>query len=350
MSKHANSSTRLTLSRYIHTMQWEQRLLYPVLGNILVTKPMFGTARIKPPALRPGDLIGIVAPASNIKPDMLAEGCSELERLGFRTLYRPGIASAYRYFSGTDERRAAELLEMIRNPEVRAIFCARGGYGSARLIPYIEPELLRANPKIINGSSDITSLLTFWDRSGLVGFHGPMVATAIRQGADAYELRLLLDLLRGEAVRFPLAGTTVLRSGNAEGRLTGGCLSLVVATLGTAYEIDTTDSILVLEDLDTKPYQIDRMLTQLKHAGKLKGIQGMVFGEMLNCAQHVHQGYSLEEVVIDVLADTAFPVLYGFPTGHTSRANAMVPFGVRAGLSLGSNSVFELLEPAVSVE
>lgn len=310
--------------------------------------PIPAMPRIKPPALRPGDLIGVVAPASTIKPDFLAEGCRELERLGFRTLYRPGITTAHRYFAGSDERRAAELLEMIRNPEVRAIFCARGGYGTARIIPYLEPELIRSNHKIINGSSDITSLLTFMDRSGLVGFHGPMVATALRQGPAVYDERLLLDLLRGETVQFPLVGTSVLRSGTGEGRLTGGCLSLVVATLGTAYEIDTADSILVLEDLDTKPYQIDRMLTQLKQAGKLEPVQAVVFGEMLNCVQHVNQGYSLEEVVMDILADTAFPVLYGFPTGHTSRPNAIVPFGVRGRLSLGSNSVFELLEPAVS--
>jgi muramoyltetrapeptide carboxypeptidase len=306
-----------------------------------------GTSRIKPPALRPGDLIGIVAPASNIKPDLLAEGCRELEHLGFRTLFQPDIATSYRYLSGPDDRRAGELLAMIRNPEVRAIFCARGGYGSARLIPYIDPELIRANPKIINGSSDITSLLSIWDRSGIVGFYGPMVATAIRQGTAGYDQGVFLDLLRGETVRFPLDGTAVLRSGTAEGRLTGGCLSLVVATLGTAYEIDTTDTLLVLEDLDTRPYQIDRMLTQLKHAGKLDRVRGVIFGEMLNCAQHVNQGYSLEEVVMDVLAETAFPVLFGFPTGHTSRANVMVPFGVEARLSLGSSSVFELLEPAV---
>ena len=307
------------------------------------------TTRIKPPALRPGDLIGIVAPASNIKAEMLAEGCRELERLGFRTVFHPDIATSYRYFSGTDDRRLAEFLDMIRNPEVRAIFCARGGYGSGRLAPYLEPELIRANPKIINGSSDITSLLTLWDRSGVAAFHGPMVATSLRLGAAAYDQKLLVDLLSGETVRFPLAGTSVLRAGTGEGRLTGGCLSLVVATLGTAYEIDTTDALLVLEDVDTKPYQIDRMLTQLKQAGKLERVQGIVFGEMLNCAQHVHQGYSLEEVVMDVLSETAFPVLFGFSTGHTARPNLMVPFGVRARLSLGQGgSAFELLEPAVT--
>ena len=308
------------------------------------------SSRVKPPALRPGDLIGIVAPASNIKPDLLEAGCRELERLGFRTLYRPGITTAFRYFSGTVERRTAEFLDMVRNPEVRAIFCARGGYGSGRIIPYLEPELLLANPKIINGSSDITALLSFLDRSGLVSFHGPMVATAIRQGEVGYNVRLLLDLLKGEAVRFPTAGTSVLRTGSAEGRLIGGCLSLVVATLGTPYEMDTTDSILVLEDLDTKPYQIDRMLTQLKQAGKLDNVRGVVFGEMLNCMQNANQGYTLEEVILDVLGDTSFPILYGFPTGHTAGPNIMVPFGVRARLKLDFSSVFELLEPAVTVE
>src|SRR5262245_54292660 len=136
-------------------------------------------SKIKPPALRQGDLIGIVAPASNIKADLLDEGCRELERLGFRTLYRPDITTTSRYFSGSDERRTAEFLQMLRNPEVRAIFCARGGYGSGRLIPYLEPELFRANPKIVNGSSDITLLLSFMDSAGIVSFHGPMVATTL---------------------------------------------------------------------------------------------------------------------------------------------------------------------------
>lgn len=306
--------------------------------------------RIKPPALRPGDLIGVVAPASNIKPDLLDEGCRELQRLGFRTIYRPGITTTYRYFSGTVERRAAEFLEMLRNPEVRAIFCARGGYGSGRIIPYLEPELLRANLKIINGSSDITSLLSFLDRNGLVGFHGPMVATALRLGDAGYFRPLLLDVLSGKVVRFPTANTEVLRPGIAEGRLIGGCLSLVVATLGTPYEIDTSDSILVLEDQDTKPYQVDRMLTQLLQAGKFASVRGVVFGEMLNCMQIANQGYTLQQVILDVLGETTFPILYGFPTGHTSGPNAIVPFGVPAQLKLGSDSVFELLEPAVSVE
>lgn len=306
--------------------------------------------RIKPPALRRGDLIGIVAPASNVRLEMLEAGCRELQELGFRTLCRPGIVTQYRYFSGTDERRAGEFLEMVRNPEVRAIFCARGGYGSARIIPYLEPELLQANPKIVNGSSDITALLAFLDACGIASFHGPMVATSLRLGPAAYDRSLLLDVLGGGTARFPMKGTRVLRGGAAEGRLAGGCLSIVAASLATPYEIDTRDTILVLEDIDAKPYQVDRMLTQLKHAGKLEGVRGIVFGEMPGCVQHADQGYTLEEVLLDVLDSTSVPILFGFPTGHTSGGNAVVPFGIRCRLSLESESVFELLEPAVSIE
>jgi muramoyltetrapeptide carboxypeptidase len=312
------------------------------------------TALIKPPALRVGDTIGIVAPASNIKPSLLEEGARELENLGFKTYFRPDIVSSFRYFSGSDERRLAEFREMLENPSIHAVFCARGGYGSGRLIPRLDADLIRNNPKIVSGASDITFILTWIERAGVVAFHGPMVATSIRQGSEGYDRELLLDMLgAGKAVRFPLARTSVLKPGIAEGRLTGGCLSLVVATLGTRNEIDTGDSILVLEDIDAKPYQIDRMITQLRQAGKLESVRGVVFGEMLNCLQHSNQGYTLQEVLLDLVHDIDGPVLYGFPTGHTSGPNIVVPFGVRARLSLSASSeasVFELLEPAVSLQ
>src|SRR5262245_45523631 len=175
---------------------------------------------IKPRALKPGDTIAIVAPASNIKKDLLELGCRELERLGFKTYFQPDITSSFRYFSGTRERRLGEFLEMLRSPDVHAIFCARGGYGSGQLIESSDPELIRQNAKIVNGSSDITILLNWIDRAGVVSFHGPMVATAIREGKSGYDRSVLRDLLEGaEAVRFPTEGTNILRSGTAEGRL-----------------------------------------------------------------------------------------------------------------------------------
>jgi muramoyltetrapeptide carboxypeptidase len=307
--------------------------------------------RIKPPALRPGDLIAVIAPASNIKEELLREGCRELERLGYRTRFRPDIASAHRYLSAPDDTRGAEFIAALIDPEVRAIFAARGGYGSGRLIPRIDPALFAAHPKIVMGSSDLTLLLHFIERHGLTAFHGPMVATSLRQGESAYDRQFLVDVLgKGIAARFPTGGCAVVRSGEGEGRLIGGCLSLVVATLGTPYEIDTRESILFLEDIDTKPYQIDRMITQLKHAGKFEGVRGVVFGEMLNCVQHPSQGYALEEVVLDLLDGYRFPILYGFPSGHTSRLHAVVPIGVRARLALGAEMDFEMLEPAVTLD
>ncbi len=304
---------------------------------------------IKPKALKPGDTIGIVAPASNIKKELLEQGCRELESLGFKTYVHSDITSSFRYFSGTRVRRLSEFLEMLRNPEIRAIFCARGGYGSGQLLQDIDPDVIRENAKIVNGSSDITILLNWIERAGVVAFHGPMVATTIREGTSGYDRAVLLDLLRGKkAVRFPTEGTSMLRSGLGEGRLVGGCLSLVVATLGTEHEIDTHDVILVLEDADTKPYQIDRMITHLKQAAKFQAVRGVVFGEMLNCAQNANQGYTLQEVLVDLLHEFTFPILYGFPTGHTSRPNVIVPIGVRARLDLTSSApIFELLESAV---
>jgi muramoyltetrapeptide carboxypeptidase len=305
---------------------------------------------IKPRGLRRGDTIGVVAAASNIKKDLLEKGCQELEELGFKTYFRPDIISSFRYFSGTRERRLGEFLEMLKSPDIHAIFCARGGYGSGQLIPSIDADVIRANAKIVSGSSDITFLLNWFERTGVVSFHGPMVATTIREGKAGYDRVLLLDMLQArKAVRFPTEETTVLRSGSAEGRLIGGCLSIVVATLGTKHEIDTRDAILVLEDIDTKPYQIDRMIMHLKQAGKLESVRGIVFGQMLNCTQHADQGYTLQEVLTDLLAEFSFPILYGFPTGHTSRPNVIVPFGVRARLDLTSSApLFELLESAVN--
>ena len=303
---------------------------------------------VKPPALRPGDTVGIVAPASNVKPDLLAAGCREVESLGFKVRHREDILASFRYLAGDTARRVAEFREMLEDPEVRAIFCARGGYGSAHLLDHISPAEIRAHPKIFCGASDITMLMNAYLRAGVVPFHGPMVATTIRQGAGAYDRDLFLRTLVGaEAVRFPTEGTEILQRGQAEGRLAGGCLSLLVSMLGTPWDIDTTDTILVVEDIDARPYQVDRMLTQWRQAGKFESVRAVIFGEMLQCEQHPQQGYTLQEVISEVLDGLGVPILYGFPTGHTSKPNQLVPFGVRAQVTLDEKSVFELLEPAV---
>ena len=311
---------------------------------------MGSTAPVKPPALKSGDVLGIVAPASGIKPDMLSQGIHELESLGFKIRVREDIHAVERYLAGSLDRRLDEFREMLLDDQVRGIICARGGYGSGHLLTHLKPEELAGNPKVFCGASDITMLLAAFARAGVVAFHGPMVATTIRQGTTGYDRKLLMDMLvEGEAVRFDTTGCEIVQGGHAQGRLTGGCISLVAATIGTDWEIDATDSILVLEDVDAKPYQLDRMITQLRQAGTLDKVRGFVFGEMLNCDQHPDQGYTVQDLIRSMLGGLNVPILYGFPTGHSSKPNAIVPFGPQAELSLDSETTFHLLESAVTL-
>jgi len=204
------------------------------------------------------------------------------------------------YLAGSDKRRAEELMAMFNDPEVKAIFAARGGYGSVRLLPYLEEERLRAHPKIFMGYSDVTTLLVYFQqRFRWVVFHGPMVAREFADGPGHYDEELLRrTLMRAEPIgEIDTSGVAVLSPGVATGRLTGGCLSLLVSTLGTPYEFDATDAILFLEDYAAKPYQVDRMLTQLRDSGKLRAVRGLIFGEMTECVQHPHQDYTLVDVI-----------------------------------------------------
>ncbi len=305
---------------------------------------------IKPPALGPGDCLGILAPGSGIQAEKLWAGVRELESMGFRTRFRDDIHSNERYLAGGVERRIAEFREMLQDDGVQGMICARGGFGSGHLLGALEPEELRDHAKVFCGASDITMLLAAFDRAGVVAFHSPMVATAMPMGPAGYDRDLMMRMLvDGEAVTFDTSGCEVIRRGRAEGRLIGGCLSVVVSTLGTPSAIDTRDSILVLEDIDEKPYRIDRMLTQLRQAGKLDGVRGFVFGEMVGCEQHPEQGYSIQSLIQSLVGDLGVPIMFGFPTGHSSKPNAIVPFGVQAEISCGSDPTFRLLEPAVRI-
>jgi muramoyltetrapeptide carboxypeptidase len=310
-----------------------------------------GTLRIKPPALRPGDTVGIVAPASNLQPELVGKGCAGLRRLGLNPYYKQSIFEQDLYFAGSIKRRALELQEMFERDEVRAVICARGGYGCNYLLPEIDLSVVRSNPKIFVGYSDVTTLLTwFSDAAKLVTFHGPMVSKDFAQD-DGVELTSWKALMEpGPLVQpAPLNGVKGLVDGFAEGRLYGGCLSLLVASLGTPYEIRTEGTLLFLEDVNCKPYQIDRMLMQLILAGKLEGVRGLIFGEMLNCRQSPDQPYTLEEVILRLVGHLKIPVAYGFPSGHVARQNRTLPLGVNATLRATRNSVQLSYESPVSV-
>ncbi|HXX27959.1 MAG TPA: LD-carboxypeptidase [Terriglobales bacterium] len=297
--------------------------------------------RVKPPALKPGDTVGVIAPASNIKRDLVEAGLNQLRAMGYRTLVLPSIFDEDLYFAGSVERRTRELEEMFARPEVRAVVCARGGYGTNYLLEEIDLERLRSHPKIFVGYSDVTTLLTYFaDALGVVTFHGPMVAKDFAHPGGVH-LPSWEAALGGSAGWSADTSSTlkVLVEGSAEGILYGGCLSMLVASIGTPYEIHTDGTILFLEDVGVKPFQIDRMLMQLKLSGKLQGVRGIVFGEMLDCMQTKDQPYSLEEVILRVVGDLGVPVACGLRSGHVSRENVTLPIGVGAAFEAGEDGV-----------
>lgn len=306
---------------------------------------------VKPLSLRPGDRIGVVAPASNVDESHLKAGIAALSAMGYVPVHAPGILDKDLYFAGSVDRRVRELHEMFEREDVQAIICARGGYGANYLLPRIDVEVIRRHPKIFVGYSDVTCLLTYiHDATGLVTFHGPMVAKDFAENAGIDE-RGWYSLLAGQS-QYVLDGESGLRSlaaGGSEGVLYGGCLSILVASLGTPYEAKTEGKLLFLEDIAAKPYQVDRMLMQLAMAGKLRDVKGIVFGEMLNCIQSPQQSYTLQEVVLRVLEELQIPVAYGLRSGHVSRENVTLPFGVRARLMVGDEEArLEIMESAVT--
>jgi len=309
--------------------------------------------RIRPPALRPGDVVGIVAPASNVKRNELEAGCEALRRAGYRPFYFDSIFEQDLYFAGSVQRRARELEHMFVSEEVRAIICARGGYGSNYLLQAVDWKKIKSHPKIFVGYSDLTALLThLHDAFGLITFHGPMAAKdwAHENGVD---LASWQGALSGTSAWEPNlsaeSGATGLVDGSAEGVLYGGCLSILVASLGTPYEIHTEGTILFLEDVAAKPYQIDRMLMQLKLAGKLNDVRGIVFGEMRDCFQTANQGYTLEQIVLRIVGELGVPVAFGVRSGHVTTGNITLPIGVRAEVLVEGKQVrLKILEAAVA--
>jgi len=309
--------------------------------------------RVKPAGLRPGDTVGIVGPASNIQRESLEKGCRALTELGYKPFYFDSILEHDLYFAGSIERRVDELEQMFLRDEVRAVICARGGYGANYLLSRLNLNVVHEHPKIFLGYSDVTSLLTwFTDATGLVTFHGPMAAKdwAHTGGVDLPSWSAALGGLPAWRISSQDGpGASPLIGGEGEGVLYGGCLSLLVASLGTPYEIQTAGTILFIEDVATKPYQIDRMLMQLKLAGKLKEVRGVVFGEMLDCVQSNDQPYRLQEVITRIVGDLGVPVAFGLRSGHVSTRNITLPIGVRASLQVEPEGVtLNVLEAATS--
>jgi muramoyltetrapeptide carboxypeptidase len=300
-----------------------------------------GEYAVRPPALQVGDTVGVVAPASDIKSDALELGAKALRDLGYRVIFGESILDRDLYFAGTVERRVRELEGMFADPTVKAVICARGGYGTNYLLPKLNLDLILRNPKIFIGYSDITSLMTYFTDHGLVTFHGPMVAKDFAHEGGV-ELTAWRAVMGGEGFVVRSSESSELQPlarGSGRGVLYGGCLSMLVAALGTPYEPHTEGKLLFIEDIGAKPYQIDRMLMQLKLGGKLEDVKGILFGEMLDCVQPGGQQYSLQDVVLRVVGDLGVPIAYGFRSGHVSSANCVLPFGAGAKLEVSGDEV-----------
>jgi muramoyltetrapeptide carboxypeptidase len=308
---------------------------------------------IKPPALRPGDRIGIVAPASYFKRELFDRGLAALRRMEYEPVFLDTIFDRDLYFAGTAERRARELEQMFARDDLQAVLCARGGYGANYLLPHVDLDVIRKHPKVFVGYSDITCLLTwFLDAAGLVTFHGPMLTGDFARQHGLNEMSWMAATAGNpnwELASHQVFGLNPMVPGSGEGIFYGGCLSIIVASLGTPYEAETEGKLLFLEDVGAKPYQIDRMLTQMKMAGKFNEVRGIVFGEMMDCIQSPDQPYTLQEVVHRIIGDLEVPIAYGLRSGHVSRENATLPFGVKAALTVSQEAVrLEFLESAVA--
>jgi muramoyltetrapeptide carboxypeptidase len=297
-----------------------------------------------------GDKIGLAAPASSFNKEAFLAGCEQIRSMGYEPVYSEDIFDRDLYFAGSADRRAREFHEFWQREDIAAIVCVRGGYGSNYLLEQLDFDLLASRPKILVGCSDITTLLTaIHDRTGLVTFHGPMVAKDIA-GVTLDFASWNISLQGASDWCVSTNGVETLRPGRARGKLYGGCLSMLVASLGTPYEIEPANTILFIEDIAEKPYRIDRMLMQLHLAGKLEKVRGFVFGEMLDCLPPKNEAYTLPQVIMRVLEKYKVPVVFGLKSGHVSSGNITLPIGVQAELRAGEAGVeLKILEAATRI-
>lgn len=297
----------------------------------------------KPARLKRGARIGVVATAGSVEPGSLEAGIAAIRAAGFEVELGTRVLECRGYLAGEAKDRAKDLIDFFHRRDIDAIFCARGGFGSMQMLPYLSLEL-KKYPKIFAGYSDVTVLLN-WLRQccGMVTFHAPMVAMDLARGMSAQSTAFLWRVLCGDVSSWKFDLGATIRPGRAESELMGGCLSILVTTLGTPYEVDTRGKLLFLEDVGEKPYRVERMLTHLKMAGKLDGVAGIVFGDFTNCDGDGPR--DVAQVIVDMFDEAPYPVVMGMRAGHGDE-NFTLPFGVKMILD-GNAATLQLVESPV---
>lgn len=305
----------------------------------------------KPKALVPGSTIAVVAPASSAREERIQRGCETLERLDYRVKRYAPKNEPEGYFSAPLAERRRNLQDALTRPDIRAVLCSRGGYGSAEILDGLKTASFK-RPKIFCAFSDLTSVQIFlWQKLRWVTFYGPLVAGGFDAGPNATsgfdpDTFMWSMTATNSGWTAPLEGETFTR-GTAEGTLLGGCITLIETSMGTPWELDTRGSILLLEDRGVKPYQLDRMLLHLKQAGKFEGVRGIVLGEFPESEPPEGSTVTVADVCRRVLGPLRIPIVYGAPVGHTSRPMLTLPLGVRARLHASGEGRLDILEPAV---
>jgi len=316
------------------------------------------TQIIKPKRLKRGDTVGLIVPGGYISEDGLKKSIENIEKLGLKPYYTDNILARSGYLGGTDKQRSDDVNHMFKNDKVDGIICARGGYGCNRILPMLDYDAIKANPKVLVGYSDITALHNaIFAKTGLVTFHGPVgtstfndfsinnFVNVVMEPKERYVIKHSDDYKKGGD--FEVYG---IREGKAKGRLVGGNLRIVVTLPGTPYDVDFKNKILYLEEVDEKPYRVDRMLTELLLAGKLQEVAGIALGVFRKCDKKVgsqkwERTFSLKEVLFDRLYDLGVPVIYGLSFGHIENKYTL-PFGINAELDVMKQTI-TLEEPAV---
>lgn len=305
-------------------------------------------APVRAPALKRGDTVGVVAPAAAVERESLERGLSLLESIGLRVRVSEHVLGRDGILAGTDRRRGEELQAFFADPDIRAIFAARGGYGSGRILPLLDFDAIGLTPKPFIGFSDVTFLLnSIVDRAGLVAIHGPMLAFEQEiQERHRRSFEHLRKLLTGELARFEMEARTVVHPGSAEGILMGGCLSIIAAMAGTPYFPVLDGRILFLEEVGEKAYRIDRLLVQLRQAGLLDRCAGIVFGAIHPVGADDNEQKLIARFITEQTAGFGIPVLFGIEAGHGTD-NLALPLGVRARIDSDTRRLI-ITEAAVS--
>jgi len=314
---------------------------------------------IKPPRLKSGDKLGIVAPGSYISEEELQDSIKNLNQLGFETTHSEKILLQSGYFAGSDKDRADDLMEKFLDKSVKGIVCARGGYGCSRILPMLDYDVIRSNPKILIGYSDITALLYgIYQKSGLITFHGPVGTSSFNDYSVDNFKRVLINSERSETFKNSTSGddenvygVTSIVKGKGKGRLVGGNLSIMVSLIGTEFDVDYSGKIIFIEEVGEEPYRVDRMLTQLIQAGKFDHAAGIMMGIFRKCevkenSDLTAKSFNLMEVLQDRFGNFKIPVVYGMSFGHV-KDKFTIPFGALAELDANKHT-FTLLEKAVN--